>query len=113
MNNNSVCWCIKKSVLLAMARCGLGKLVGQVESCNKSEKNEEILLLRNCDKDVRRHLRSKNVFDAQIDSEEVLILARAGNVLLLFAFHSEHIVRCRYGLRIWFKIMRNVWSLLY
>jgi len=48
------------------------------ETCGKSGKKEECVSMKSCNKDVRGHLRSYNVFDGRIDSEIVLIMARAG-----------------------------------
>lgn len=61
-----------------MAKCEFSNLEHATGPCGASLGAEQCVTLSSCRKDVKLHLRSFDVRDASINTEQRLILARAG-----------------------------------
>ena len=62
-----------------MSSCGFKTLVSTPGGPSKYPKHsKESVIIRNCCKDIKGHLRSLNTFDSDLKSEGKLILDRAG-----------------------------------
>ena len=62
-----------------MWSCGFTNLVSTPCDPSKYQKHsKESVIIRNCCKDIKGHLRSLNTFDSGMKSEGKVILARAG-----------------------------------
>ena len=64
-----------------MAQCGYSPLIESDTTCGphwKYPKDVECIALKDCKKDVTSHLRFCNTLDAAINSEQKLLLCRAG-----------------------------------
>ena len=72
-----------------MAVCSFSSLAGG--PCGPSKFNPanlECVLLGNCKKDIKGHLKTFNTSDDQLKTEADLLLARAGNNIVIHMIHS-------------------------
>ena len=68
-------------MISVMATCGYSSYVGgPCGSSSQNLTNVQCVLLGNCEKEVKVHLKSLKVRDASLNSESQLLLARAGIV---------------------------------
>ena len=65
----------------------------------KYPKDVEYIALKDCKKDVTSHLRFCNTFDAAINSEQKLLLCRAGK--------CQHIFQALQSVHVYFKLKLN------
>ena len=69
-----------------MASCYYSQFVGGV--CGPSitnPANVQCILIGQCDKDIQGHLKTLQVRDSSLNSEAILLLARAGKCFLYLA----------------------------
>lgn len=69
-----------------MAKCGIGVLLGTEcgSSSYRRRKDEAMVTLEQCERDISAHLKMMKINKEGISSEGDLILLRAGKVLFFF-----------------------------
>ena len=68
-----------------MSSCGFKNLVSTPCGPSKYPKHsKESVMIRNCCKEIKGHLRSLNTFDSDLKSEGKLILARALTFMYIY-----------------------------
>ena len=78
------CWLLFEIASFAkMATCSYSELVGGSCSSRKTSGESKCVVLTKCKRDIQGHLKTYKCHDAQLKSEFILLLARAGKYLII------------------------------
>ena len=78
------CWLLFEIASFAkMATCSYSELVGGSCSSRKTSGESKCIVLTKCKRDIQGHLKTYKCHDAQLKSEFILLLARAGKYLII------------------------------
>jgi hypothetical protein len=76
-------------LLFCMAVCGYASLItGSCGASNFNPADSECVLLNDCDKEIKIHLRSEDVRHSSLRTESRLLLARAGWFIIFYLTYT-------------------------